>query len=212
MQIIITAAEQQSSRNFNRRLGRLIGSLPGADKMAAALIEAADEPVDFVAIRKAIDPAQFTITEGNDGDVVIWINPEAIDGAFDLVLEQYSIMIEIGIALYPIARLAKRLLTGLGEKFVEFAKRFERKVNPLLGVSVPVKSGGFNDVPVSWSEGEVVAVRGDNAVVQIASSQLFVFAKKDGALYYTDSALFKTISEMIENEVISDIPSWDFAE
>lgn len=212
MQIVFTAAEQGSTRQFNRKLGRLLRELPGADKIANELVESSYEPINFEKINREIDTSQFKISEGDEGSLVVWINPEATSAAMDLALEQYGVVIEIGIALYPIARLTKRLLTGLSEKFIGFGKRFERKPNPMLGKVVPVRSGGFEGNPVVWKEGTVVAAHGENVIVRYSASQQHVLAKQDGQLFYADSPEIESVLKFFELEILSDKDSWTFVD
>ena len=212
MQVIFTAAEQQSTREFNRKLGRLLRDLPGAGDIASQLIESSYEPIDYQKLTRHLDSSQFTMQEDEAGNLVVWINPEATAAAMDLMLEQYSIVIEIGIALYPIARLAKRLIGGFAEKCVEFGQRFQRKPNPALGKAVPVKFGGFEGVPVAWKEGIVMAAHGDTVVVRLNASQNFVVAKQDSQLFYADSQEVDSMSKLVESGAISDMSDWEHAE
>lgn len=134
MQVIITRTEQETGRNFNRKLASLLKSLPGTEQIRKELIESSYTDLDLAAIEAALDPQQIRITTNSEDDsVTIWINPEAIQEAMDLVLDQYGIIIEIGVALYPIARLAKRLFKEFGEKMISFGERFVRKPDAKLG-------------------------------------------------------------------------------
>ena len=211
MQVIITVAEQQASRDFGRRIGRLLRDLPGASEISKELMSSSFEPIDFEAVAKATDPTQFKMHADEDGNIVIWINPEATAAAMDLAAEQYGVVVEIGVALYPILRLAKRLMTELSEKATEFGKRFVRKPNALLNKTVPVKTGGWEGVPVSWRQGRVVAACGDTVVVKVSTGTVMV-AKRDGELFYSDSSVFESLEQLIEMEVICKDPSWEFAE
>ena len=212
MQVIFTAAEQQSTREFNRKLGRLLRDLPGAGDVASQLIESSYEPIDYQKLTRHLDSSQFTMQEDEAGNLVVWINPEATAAAMDLMLEQYSIVIEIGIALYPIARLAKRLISGFAEKCVEFGQRFQRKPNPALGKAVPVKFGGFEGVPVAWKEGIVMAAHGDTVVVRLNASQNFVVAKQDSQLFYAASQEAASMSDLVEGGDAGGMPNWEYAQ
>ena len=211
MQVIITRTEQESGRHFNRKLASLLKGLPGTEKVRAELIEQSTQPIDLDKIAAAIDPSQLTITEDGQGNLIIWINSDAVTDAMDLMLDQYGIIVEIGVALYPIARLAKRLFKEFEAKCSEFGKRFQRKVNPLLGKQVPVKSGGFEGVPVCWREGFVEATRGDSAIIRLNASQTFVLAKQDGQLFYVDSPELERISQFFDSEIATEANGWDFA-
>ena len=170
MQVIFTAAEQQSTREFNRKLGRLLRDLPGAGDVASQLIESSYEPIDYQKLTRHLDSSQFTMQEDEAGNLVVWINPEATAAAMDLMLEQYSIVIEIDVALYPIARLAKRLIGGFAEKCVEFGQRFQRKpdaarttsnVGPVsvrVTVTAPSPVGGVNDTEAVLSASQAVRI------------------------------------------------------
>ena len=215
MKLTFTAAELTAIRQTNLKIARLLGELPGTEFIVSQLREQADTPIDPREIMLALDSSQVKIYWENDaGDLTIWINPEAVSEALDLVVSQYSIVVEIGVALYPIARLAKRLVTDFTDKLVSFGERFARKPNRLLGANVPVKFGGWMGVPVRWEQGIVVAACGQTVIVQLNTSKRFIVAKQDGELFYAVSHKqeFECISAVIDSGAISDIPSWDFAE
>lgn len=208
MEIIFTAAEQQATRSFNRKLSRLIGNVPGAGKIAEDLLKSSEEPIDFVTLRRTIDSTQLTISL-EDGSLRLWINPEATEAALELALDQYSLVMEIGIALYPIARLAKRLFAEFAGKMEAFASRFTRKPSPLLGASIAIKSGGWEGVPVTWREGWVDAVHGETVIARLKSSRQYLIANKDGELYYaSSSSIFDLRTEAIASTDIA-AQEWD---
>ena len=212
MKLTFTAAELTAIRQTNLKIARLLGELPGTEFIVSQLREQADTPIDPHKVMLDLDSSQVEIYWANDaGDLTIWINPEAVSEALDLVVSQYSIVVEIGVALYPIIRLAKRMLTDLGKKFADFGERFARKLDKRLGAAVPVKSGGFEGAPISWREGVVVAACGHTVVVRLKSSGLYIVAKQDGELYYAASPEASKISDFFENEILSDAPNWDFA-
>lgn len=157
MQVIITRTEMDQSRQFNRKLATLLKGLPGTEEARAMLIKQSCEPIDLDAIEAALDPSQIRVTMDDDENLVVWINSDAIASGMDLMLDQYGIIIEIGVALYPIARLAKRLFTEFGEKMVAFGKRFERKPSPLLGSLVHLHT---ESEPV-WQDARVEGVSFD---------------------------------------------------
>ena len=215
MKLTFAAAELTAIRQTNLKIARLLSELPGTEFIVSQLREQADAPIDPHEIMLGLDSSQVKIYWENDaGDLTIWINPEAVSEALDLVVSQYSIVVEIGVALYPIARLAKRMLKDLGEKFISFSERFARKPNRLLGANVPVKFGGWEGIPVRWGQGIVVAACGQTVIVQLSTSKRFIVAKQDGELFYAVSHKqeFECISAVIDSGAISDIPSWDFAE
>ena len=178
MQVIFTAAEQQSTREFNRKLGRLLRDLPGAGDVASQLIESSYEPIDYQKLTRHLDSSQFTMQEDEAGNLVVWINPEATAAAMDLMLEQYSIVIEIGIALYPIARLAKRLISGFAEKCVEFGQRFQRKPDAKLGAKTMLYT--MNGEPI-WQEARIEGASFDG-------KQLLVWTESsDGPVWHLAS-------------------------
>ena len=215
MKLTFTAAELTAIRQTNLKIARLLGELPGTEFIVSQLREQADTPIDPHEIMRDLDSSQVEIYWANDaGDLTIWINPEAVSEALDLVVSQYSIVVEIGVALYPVLRLAKRLVTDFTDKLVSFGERFARKPNRLLGANVPVKFGGWMGVPVRWEQGIVVAACGQTVIVQLNTSKRFIVAKQDGELFYAVSHKqeFECISAVIDSGAISDIPSWDFAE
>ena len=212
MKLTFTTAELTAIRQTNLKIAHLIGELPGAEAVARQLREQAETPINPEKIMRDLDPSQVKIYwEDESDDLSIWINPEAVSEALDLVVDQYSIVVEIGVALYPIIRLAKRMLTDLGKKFADFGERFARKLDKRLGAAVPVKSGGFEGAPIGWREGVVVAARGHTVVVRLKSSGLYIVATQDGELYYAASPEASKISDFFENETLSDAPNWDFA-
>jgi hypothetical protein len=215
MKLTFTAAELTAIRQTNLKIARLLSELPGTEFIVSQLREQADTPIDPHKIMLDLDSSQVEIYWANDaGDLTIWINPEAVSEALDLVVSQYSIVVEIGVALYPVLRLAKRLVTDFTDKLVSFGERFARKPNRLLGANVPVKFGGWMGVPVRWEQGIVVAACGQTVIVQLSTSKRFIVAKQDGELFYAVSHKqeFERISAVIDSGAISDIPSWDFAE
>ena len=215
MKLTFTAAELTAIRQTNLKIARLLGELPGTEFIVSQLREQADTPIDPHEIMLDLDSSQVEIYWENDaGDLTIWINPEAVSEALDLVVSQYSIVVEIGVALYPVLRLAKRLVTDFTDKLVSFGERFARKPNRLLGANVPVKFGGWEGIPVRWVQGIVVAACGQTVIVQLSTSKRFIVAKQDGELFYAVSheQEFERISAVIDSGAISDIPSWDFAE
>lgn len=186
MKLTFTANELSSIRQTNLKIARLIGELPGAEAVARQLREQAETPINPEKIMRDLDPSQVKIYwEDESDDLSIWINPEAVSEALDLVVDQYSIVVEIGVALYPIIRLAKRMLTDLGKKFADFGERFARKLDKRLGTIVPVV---FNDGE-SFSQGEIVAVA-DDVVIRFgdSSTRLYLSATlKEGGIYYRSS-------------------------
>ena len=215
MKLTFAAAELTAIRQTNLKIARLLGELPGTEFIVSQLREQADTPIDPHEIMLDLDSSQVEIYWENDaGDLTIWINPEAVSEALDLVVSQYSIVVEIGVALYPVLRLAKRLVTDFTDKLVSFGERFARKPNRLLGANVPVKFGGWEGIPVRWVQGIVVAACGQTVIVQLSTSKRFIVAKQDGELFYAVSheQEFERISAVIDSGAISDIPSWDFAE
>ena len=215
MKLTFTAAELTAIRQTNLKIARLLGELPGTEFIVSQLREQADTPIDPHEIMRDLDSSQVEIYWANDaGDLTIWINPEAVSEALDLVVSQYSIVVEIGVALYPVLRLAKRLVTDFTDKLVSFGERFARKPNRLLGANVPVKFGGWMGIPVRWEQGIVVAACGQTVIVQLSTSKRFIVAKQDGELFYAVSHKqeFERISAVIDSGAISDIPSGDFAE
>lgn len=158
MQVIITRTEMDHSRRFNRKLASLLKGLPGTEEARAMLIKQSCEPIDLDAIEAALDPSQIRVTMDDDENLVVWINSDAIASGMDLMLDQYGIIIEIGVALYPIARLAKRLFTEFGDKMVAFGKRFERKPDSAIGSKTMLYS--MDGEPV-WQEARIEGVSFD---------------------------------------------------
>ena len=215
MKITFTAAELTAIRETNLKVARLLSELPGTEAVVSQMREQAHNPIDPQELMRFLDSSQVEIYWENDaGDLTIWINPEAVSEALDLVVSQYGIAVEIGVALYPVLRLAKRLVTDFTDKLVNFGERFARKPNRLLGANVPVKFGGWMGIPVRWEQGIVVAACGQTVIVQLNTSKRFIVAKQDGELFYAVSHKqeFECISAVIDSGAISDIPSWDFAE
>lgn len=211
MDIIFSKADQANSVEFKKQLITLLKPLP----FGAAFVSAMEEdtgPFNISLYQQAIDASQVSFTYLDDGSLRIWINPEATKAALDLVIDQYALLLEIAIAVYPVLRLMKRLFTEFGEKLGKFAERFERKVSPLLGLSVPVKFGGWEGVPVSWREAKVVAARGEQVIVQIKSNCYFAKANKDGELYYSTGEAVETFEQAAEGTGIGNDPNnggWD---
>lgn len=216
MKITFAAAELTAIRETNLKVARLLSELPGTEAVVSQMREQAHNPIDPQELMRFLDQTQVKIYwDGESGnDLSVWVNPEAVEAALDLVVSQYGIAIEIGVALYPVLRLAKRLVTDFTDKLVSFGERFARKPNRLLGANVPVKFGGWMGVPVRWEQGIVVAACGQTVIVQLNTSKRFIVAKQDGELFYAVSHKqeFECISAVIDSGAISDIPSWDFAE
>lgn len=192
MKLTFTAAELTAIRQTNLKIARLLGELPGTEFIVSQLREQADTPIDPHEIMLVLDSSQVEIYWENDfGDLTIWINPEAVSEALDLVVSQYSIVVEIGVALYPIARLAKRMLKDLGEKFISFGSRFARKADKRLGTTVPVIYNGGT----SFSQGQIVAVA-DGVVIRSSFSDtcLYLSAAIDGNGVYYRSKLNDWVS------------------
>ena len=212
MKLTFTAAELTAIRQTNLKIAHLLGELPGTEFIVSQLREQADTPIDPQELMRFLDQTQVKIYwDGESGnDLSVWVNPEAVEAALDLVVSQYGIAIEIGIALYPVLRLAKRLVTDFTDKLVSFGERFARKPNRLLGANVR----GWVRSPVRWEQGIVVAACGQTVIVQLNTSKRFIVAKQDGELFYAVSHKqeFECISDVIDSGAISDIPSWDFAE
>ena len=171
MQVIITRTEQDSARYFNRKLASLLKGLPGTEKVRAELIEQSGKPLDLAAVEAALDPTQIRVTMDDEENLIVWLNPEAMHSGMDLILEHYGIIIEIGVALYPIARLAKRLFTEFGQKMSTFGERFVRKPNPLLGGLVHLHT---KSEPI-WQDARVEGVSFDG-------KELLVWT--DGPVWY----------------------------
>jgi hypothetical protein len=192
MKLTFTAAELTAIRQTNLKIARLLSELPGTEFIVSQLREQADTPIDPHKIMLDLDSSQVEIYWANDaGDLTIWINPEAVSEALDLVVSQYSIVVEIGVALYPIARLAKRMLKDLGEKFISFGSRFARKADERLGTTVPVIYNGGT----SFSQGQIVAVA-DGVVIRSSFSdiRLYLSAAIDGNGVYYRSKLNDWVS------------------
>ena len=192
MKLTFTAAELTAIRQTNLKIARLLGELPGTEFIVSQLREQADTPIDPHEIMRDLDSSQVEIYWANDvGDLTIWINPEAVSEALDLVVSQYSIVVEIGVALYPIARLAKRMLKDLGEKFISFGSRFARKADERLGTTVPVI---YND-GASFSQGQIVAVA-DGVVIRssFSDTRFYLSAAIDGNGVYYRSKLSGWVS------------------
>ncbi len=124
MKIIVSAAEVANNRMMSHRIADLLTSVPGTDKMRCELRRNADADIDFEAIAKQINPEMFSITAGDDGDVIVWISPVAMEKANELIIEQYSAIIEIGIALYPVIRMVKRMMGDFTKKAEAFTAIF----------------------------------------------------------------------------------------
>ena len=184
MKITFTAAELTAIRETNLKVARLLSELPGTEAVVSQMREQAHNPIDPQELMRFLDSSQVEIYWENDaGDLTIWINPEAVSEALDLVVSQYSIVVEIGVALYPIARLAKRMLKDLGEKFISFGSRFARKADERLGTTVPVI---YND-GMSFSQGQIVAVADEVVVIRssFSDTRFYLSAAIDGnGVYY----------------------------
>ena len=192
MKLTFAAAELTAIRQTNLKIARLLGELPGTEFIVSQLREQADTPIDPQELMRFLDQTQVKIYWENDaGDLTIWINPEAVSEALDLVVSQYSIVVEIGVALYPIARLAKRMLKDLGEKFISFGSRFARKADERLGTTVPVI---YND-GMSFSQGQIVAVA-DEVVIRssFSDTRFYLSAAIDGNGVYYRSKLSGWVS------------------
>lgn len=178
MQVIITRTEQESARHFNRKLASLLKGLPGTEKVRAELIEQSTQLIDLDKIAATIDPSQLTITEDEQGNLIVWINSDAVTDAMDLMLDQYGIIVEIGVALYPIARLAKRLFKEFGEKMVNFGERFARKPDAKLGAKTMLYT--MNGEPI-WQEARIEGASFDG-------KQLLVWTESsDGPVWHLAS-------------------------
>ena len=192
MKLTFAAAELTAIRQTNLKIARLLGELPGTEFIVSQLREQADTPIDPHEIMLNLDSSQVEIYWENDaGDLTIWINPEAVSEALDLVVSQYSIVVEIGVALYPIARLAKRLVTDFTDKLVSFGERFARKADGRLGTTVPVIYNGGT----SFSQGQIVAVA-DGVVIRssFSDTRLYLSAAIDGNGVYYRSKLNDWVS------------------
>ena len=178
MQVIITRTEQESGRHFNRKLASLLKDLPGTEKVRAELIEQSTQPIDLDKIAATIDPSQLTITEDEQGNLIIWINSDAVTDAMDLMLDQYGIIVEIGVALYPIARLAKRLFKEFEAKAITFSERFARKPDAKLGAKTMLYT--MNGEPI-WQEARIEGASFDG-------KQLLVWTESsDGPVWHLAS-------------------------
>jgi hypothetical protein len=178
MQVIITRTEMDQSRQFNRKLAALLKGLPGTEEARAKLIKQSCEPIDLDAIEAALDPSQIRVTMDDDENLVVWINSDAIASGMDLMLDQYGIIIEIGVALYPIARLAKRLFKEFGEKMVNFGERFARKPDAKLGAKTMLYT--MNGEPI-WQEARIEGASFDG-------KQLLVWTESsDGPVWHLAS-------------------------
>ena len=178
MQVIITRTEQESGRHFNRKLASLLKDLPGTEKVRAELIEQSTQLIDLDKIAATIDPSQLTITEDEQGNLIVWINSDAVTEAMDLMLDQYGIIVEIGVALYPIARLAKRLFKEFGEKMVNFGERLARKPDAKLGAKTMLYT--MNGEPI-WQEARIEGASFDG-------KQLLVWTESsDGPVWHLAS-------------------------
>ena len=178
MQVIITRTEQESGRHFNRKLASLLKGLPGTAKVRAELIEQSTQLIDLDKIAATIDPSQLTITEDEQGNLIVWINSDAVTDAMDLMLDQYGIIVEIGVALYPIARLAKRLFKEFEAKVITFSERFARKPDAKLGAKTMLYT--MNGEPI-WQEARIEGASFDG-------KQLLVWTESsDGPVWHLAS-------------------------
>ena len=178
MQVIITRTEQESARHFNRKLASLLKGLPGTEKVRAELIEQSTQLIDLDKIAATIDPSQLTITEDEQGNLIVWINSDAVTDAMDLMLDQYGIIVEIGVALYPIARLAKRLFKEFEAKVITFSERFARKPDAKLGAKTMLYT--MNGEPI-WQEARIEGASFDG-------KQLLVWTESsDGPVWHLAS-------------------------
>lgn len=206
MKIIITAAEQTSFRNLNKKMADLIGTIPGCGKAASAIREQADEPIDFKAFARKINSEQVALSTDESGDLVLWINPETVEASIELAVEQYSISIEIACALYPVFRLAKRLFTGFAEKMETFAMRFVPKQNPLFDTTVTVSPVDENgDVRSNCA---VVAAYQDMVVVSFfqdyfATTKSYGVARLVGSTYVEMSKACASLAAAVDSTGIA---------
>lgn len=208
MQFIITPSELEASRRFNIKLAGLLKGIPGTDEIRKELITNAEAPLDLDKIEREIDPSQLRVDMDSEGNLVVWVNPEASVAAMDLMLNQYSIFVEIGVALYPIARLAKRLFTEFGEKAKAFGKRFERKPNPQLGSLIHLHTEGE---PV-WQEARVEGISFDGKQVLVwVEGPVWYKAYVNGpAAYVVTKANATGMAEAID-ELGINARGWEFA-
>lgn len=213
MKIIFTAAEQTSFRTLNKKLADLIGTIPGYGDVAKAIKEKADTPIDFKSFARKINSEQVALSTDESGDLVLWINPETVEQAIELAVEQYSIAIEIACALYPVTRLAKRLFTGFAEKMETFAMRFVPKQNPLLGTTVSVVPA--DETQDVLNDCKVVAVHGDSIVVSFCPSHTYMASSYGvaclvGGTFVEKSKACDSLSDAIESTGVA-ITEWDIS-
>ena len=193
MKLTFTAAELTAIRQTNLKIARLLSELPGTEAVVSQMREQAHNPIDPQELMRFLDQTQVKIYwDGESGnDLSVWVNPEAVEAALDLVVSQYGIAIEIGVALYPVLRLAKRLVTDFTDKLVSFGERFARKADGRLGTTVPVIYNGGT----SFSQGQIVAVA-DGVVIRssFSDTRLYLSAAIDGNGVYYRSKLNDWVS------------------
>ena len=184
MKITFAAAELSAIRETNLKIARLLSELPGTEAVVRQMREQAHNPIDPDELMRALDQTQVKIYwDGESGnDLSIWVNPEAVEAALDLVVSQYGIVIEIGVALYPVFRLAKRLVSDFADKLASFGERFIRKADERLGTIVPVILNGNH-----YSQGEIVATTERSVIIrELAQEGGYLVAEKtaDSDPYY----------------------------
>ena len=130
MQVVFSKEDVSEIRSFVGKVFSLLSEIPGASNDASfqdhrlrltnqtvdEIVASADKEVNKEFMR-------FSVVEDS---VIVEAKPEVLKAAFDLVIDQYSIIVEVAIAVYPVVRLLKRLIIGFAEKAEQTVRRFSR--------------------------------------------------------------------------------------
>lgn len=126
MRISFSKKEVELHSQFTKKLIRLAKSVPGGEKYAEILASSAE--VDAIELAStALDSSNITIHRTEEGGVEVWTSDEVAAKIYDLSLKYYEVAADIAIALYPVMRLAKRLIGDLNKFGDEVAAMFVKK-------------------------------------------------------------------------------------
>ena len=150
MQVIITREEQTSIHSFNLRFYQAIVALPNHGLDLKALRTKLNAPLDLDELNAKFDMRQFNVQrDAATGSLIINISTEVIQSSLDYTIDQYKLIIDIGIALYPMVRLAKRLVVGLKTGIDKLYSQIAYKRSPFMGWTVLVDFADASSEPMT---------------------------------------------------------------